>query len=361
MTYLAVLFGLLVLLFVLWDTFETMVMPRTVWQGMRLTRLYYKNAWRIWSGVGKRISSTREREKFLAIFGPLSLLLLIGIWAIWLIVGFAMIQWGVESNGTSPEFHRSFGINLYMSGVTFFTLGFGDVTPHTGFGRMLSVVEAGIGFGLLAVVISYLPVIYQSFSRREVRILLLDVRAGSPPTSGELLRRYCLALNIEELVLLLQEWEIWSAELLESYQSYPILAFYRSQRDCQSWVVALTVILDTCALIIGLGFEGNPAWQKPLQWQAKFTFTTAHRVIVALATSISIAPLPPIENRLFLDQWVELCACLASLGTPLNSDEASVAELSKLRCQYEPYVNSVAQRLLVSLPPWFKVSTRSIP
>ena len=352
MTYLGVILGFLLLIFVLWDTVETIVLPRSVARPLRLARLYYRNTWSVWSSVGRWISPSQQRENFLSVFGPLSLLGLIIVWVICLIVGFAMIQWGLEAKGIRAQTLSEFGIELYMSGVTFFTLGYGDVTPHTPLTRTVSVVEAGVGFGLLAVVISYLPVLYQTFSRREIRILQLVIRTGSPPTAGELLYRYCQALNTEEMILLLREWEIWSAELLESYQSYPVLAFYRSQQESQSWLVALTVILDTCALV-NLGFQGNPSWQKPLRWQAQLTFTMARRAIVNLARSINVVPSPLTRNRLSKEQWACLCACLASVGTPLSEGEIVEAKLSELVYQYEPYVNSLSKLLLVSLPPWF--------
>src|SRR5207249_4041653 len=135
------------------------------------------------------------------------------------------------------------------------TLGYGDVVPTGAWGRSLAVAEAGIGFGFLAVVISYLPVLYQAFSRREITISLLDARAGSPPSAGELLRRLAQARSLAGVGPLLVEWERWAAELLESHLSFPVLSYYRSQHDNQSWVGALATVLDTSALLIA-GVEG---------------------------------------------------------------------------------------------------------
>ena len=147
-----------------------------------------------------------------------------------------------------------------MSGTNFFTLGLGDVTPTTTSARVLTTVEAGMGFGFLALVIGYLPVLSQAFSRRESAIALLDARAGSPPTAAELLRRR--GGRRPSPGRLLNDWERWSAEVLESHISFPVLAFYRSQHDNQSWVAALTTVLDTCALVItgvdGAGAGGAP-------------------------------------------------------------------------------------------------------
>ena len=165
-----------------------------------------------------------------------------------------------------------------MSGTTFFTLGLGDVTPATTAGRVLAVTEGGLGFGFLGVVIGYLPVLYQSFSRREAGISLMDARAGSPPTPSEMLRRHAEAGVMESLVEQLHVWEEWAADMMESTLSYPVLAFYRSQHDRESWLSSLITILDTCALIeVCLDSTGpNEApWHKPLRWQAHLTFAMA--------------------------------------------------------------------------------------
>jgi hypothetical protein len=351
MAALSLIIGLLILFIVLEDTFETIVLPRTVGRKLRLTRFFYIYSWILWAAIARRTSDDGRREGYLGVFGPLSLLLLICVWAVCLIVGFAMLQWGAGSGVLAPERHPNFGTDLYMSAVTFLTLGFGDVVPHAPLARFLSVLEAGVGFGFLAVVISYLPVLYQSFSRREVGISLLDARAGSPPHATELLRRHGVGQNMESLRSVLQDWERWAADLLESHLSYPVLAYYRSQHDRQSWLNALTAILDTCALI-SLGFKDDAAWQGPLLWQAQLTFAMARHAVVDLALVFNTAPTPPDPDRLPSEEWARLCTILASAGVHLRAGEAEERRLAELRGQYEPYVNSLAQRLLLTLPPW---------
>jgi hypothetical protein len=173
--------------------------------------------------------------------------LLLILWAALLIVGFAGLQWALGSALAAPEGQTSFATDLNYSGATLLTLGLGDVSPRTPPARLVSVVEVGTGFGLLALVIGYLPVVYQAFSRREVSVSLLDAHAGSPPTAGELLCRHPPGRRERALLRVLAEWEQWSAQLLESHLSYPVLAYFRSQHDNQSWVAALTMILDACA------------------------------------------------------------------------------------------------------------------
>jgi hypothetical protein len=174
---------------VLWDAFGVLLLPRRVTRQIRFARLYYVYSWKPWAAFAGLMRPGKRRNAFLSLYGPLSILGLFGLWAVGLIAGFGLLQWSLGSPLHTPDGNSSLGDYGYFSGVTFFTLGFGDVAPARPLGRFLAVVESGIGFGFLAVVISYLPVLYQAFSRREVTISLLDARAGSPPTAAQFLRR----------------------------------------------------------------------------------------------------------------------------------------------------------------------------
>src|SRR6266704_1646953 len=200
-----------------------------------------------WRGAA-RLLSGRRRDAFLSFYGPLSLLFLLALWAVGIVFSFGLLQWAAGSAMTVVGGGATgFWSDVYMSGTTFFTLGLGDVVPRTVIAKALTVVEAGTGFAFLAAVIGYFPVIYQAFSRREVAISLLDARAGSPPTAGELLWRYRWDKSGDALAELLQDWERWAADVLESHLSYPPLAYFRSQHYNQSWLGALTTILDSGA------------------------------------------------------------------------------------------------------------------
>jgi hypothetical protein len=299
MRSLAILPGFLVLFVVLWDAFETIILPRRVTRKLRLTRIYYRSTWRPWRALSRQLRRAKQRDLFLGFYGPLSLLFLLIVWATGLIVGFAILHWADSSAFQTTDGQVALTTDLYLSGSTFFSLGLGGVIPRTVFGRAIVVVEAGIGFGFLAMVISYLPVIYQAFSRREITISLLDARAGSPPTAAELLRRLRQDHRMEALQPLLQEWERWSAELLESHLSYPMLAHFRSQHQNQSWLGALTAILDISALLIA-DLEGS---DRP---QAKLTFAISRHAAVDLAQTFAVAPLNRTEGRLSASELAQL-------------------------------------------------------
>jgi hypothetical protein len=335
--------GIALILVVLLDAFEAIVLPRRVTRQWRLTRFFYRLTWIPWAALAKHLRSNKKREAFLSFFGPLSLLMLLCVWAIGLIVGFAMLQWAFSSPLHVANDQVSFGTYVYLSGTTFFTLGLGDVIPLASAGRILAVVESGVGFGFLALVIGYLPVIYQGFSRRETNISLLDARAGSPPSGTELLRRH--GQNYEELDRLLRQWELWAAELMETHLSYPVLCYYRSQHDNQSWLAALVTILDASAMMM-VGIDGIP------MQQASLTFAIARHAVVDLAHIFNTPPRPPEPERLAIDDLAKLRSILAEAGVNLRAGVEADKKLSALRRMYEPYVNALADHLLMRVPVW---------
>jgi len=337
--------GVVVALIVIWDAFEAIILPRRVTRKIRLARFYYIFSWITWRFCARFIRSTKGRESFLGYYGPISLLVLIGVWATGLVLSFAMMQYGAGSavniTGTTPTFYT----DLYLSGTTFFTLGLGDVVPRSRLARFLVVVESGLGFGFLAAVIGYLPFIYGAFGERETEIVLLDARAGTPPAAGELILRHSYPGGQEALRALFLDWERWSARLLESHLSYPLLAYFRSQHDNQSWISALTAILDACALTIS-SIEGVCAQQ------AQLTFAIARHAVADLCQVFGATPRPPAQDRLPAETLQIIRDTLAQRGTTLVSTAEAERKLSELRELYEPYVYALAERFQQTLPAW---------
>jgi hypothetical protein len=337
--------GIIIFLIVSWDAFEAIILPRRVTRKFRLARFYYQFTWITWKFYARLIPSKKRRESFLGFYGPISLLFLIGVWAAGLILSFAMMQYGAGSAVNLSGGTLSFYTDLYLSGTTFFTLGLGDVVPRSGVSRFLVVVESGFGFGFLAVIIGYLPFIYGSFSERETEIVLLDSRAGTPPTAGELLLRHTFPGGHEELRKLFKDWERWSAELLESHLSYPVLAYFRSQHDNQSWIGSLTAILDACALTIS-GMEDVCARQ------AQLTFAIARHTVADLCQVFSAAPHAPDQDRLPAEVLHLIRETLGKHGTILSTTPEADQKLAELRGLYEPYVFALAERFNQPLPTW---------
>jgi Ion channel len=337
------LFGILLILLVLWDVFETILLPRRVTRSIWLASFFFSFCWALWSYFPRRMEPTRFRETFLGFYGPLSLLLLLGWWASALILGFALLHEDFETDLGSQG--GDLGDALYYSGTTFVTLGLGDLAPGEGPGRFLTVLEAGVGFAFLALVISYLPVLYQAFSRREVAVSMLDARAGSPPSAGELLRRHGAAEDPNVLQALLQDWEHWAAEVLESHLSFPILCYFRSQHQRQSWVTGLTAILDTSSLLM---VSGHPSATK----EAELAFRVGRHAMVDLSQTLRAPPKPFVEDRLSPADLDRLRLTLEEHAVPGHGDPELHAKLAKLRYAYEPYVHSLSALLLMQVPPW---------
>ena len=346
MRALAFLAGLLLIAVVLWDAFETAILPRTVTRRVRLARLYFRSTWTPFARFARLIQSDGRRERFLAVYGPLSSLGLLLVWALGQVFGFALLQFGAGSRLATPGGLATFRDDLYMSGTTFFTLGLGDVYPVAPLSRFLATVEAGMGFAFLAVVIAYFPVVYQSFSRREVRLTLLDAWAGSPPSAGEVLRRLAAANEMKALDAFLRDWEYWCSEVLESHISYPVLAYYRSQHQRESWVSALTSLLDLTALV-AVGIEGAP------KWQAHVTFAIARHTAVDLSQVLGVTP-DVVHDRLPPQDMQRLRRHLDEAGVRLADGAEFDARLIELRHSYEPFVCGLSRRLIVPLPDWWR-------
>jgi len=339
------LVGALVLIAsVLWDAFETVILPRTVSRRLRLARLYFRASWRIWAGFARKWGTEGSRERFLAIYGPLSLLGLLTVWALGLVVGFAGLQWAWGSHLRSADGLVHFDDDLYMSATTFFTLGLGDVLPVGRVARLLTAIEAGMGFAFLAVVISYFPVLYQSFARREARLTLLDAWAGSPPAAAEILRRLGRAGEMAALEPFLRDWEYWCSEILESHISYPVVSYFRSQHQRQSWVSALTTVLDVTALVV-VGIDGLPTWQ------ARLTFAIARHAAVDLAQVLHVRPVAGAD-RLTPDDLEQLRRQLEEVGLKPARSPESDERLAVLRRSYEPFVVGIGERTMMSVPDW---------
>ena len=344
----SIIAGAVIIFAVLLDAFETVVLPRRVRrQHFRITSWFFSFTWWPVATLASRIQSQARRETVLGYFGPLSMIALLGLWACGLIFGFTFVQVGAGSHVTSSNLPLNFGALLYHSGETFFTLGYGDITPASGFSRFLAVAEAGTGFGFLAVVIGYLPTIYGAFSRREIEISLLDARAGSPPSAAELLSRAAGSLEQGTLDHLFESWERWAAEVLESHLSYPVLSFYRSQHSNQSWLGALTVILDATALVI-VGIDNiNPE-------QARRTFKMARHAVVDLAQVVSAHYDSRVPDRLSPSDIEQIRAQLAQKGLQLRAGPDADQKLTELRSWYEPYAQAIARNLFIPLPQWIR-------
>jgi hypothetical protein len=340
MSYLAAILGFFLLAAITSDAFEVMLLPRRLRRALRPVRLFFGITWGLWSTIARRMKRGRRRDAFLSLFGPLSMVLLLLLWATGLIFSFALLHWAAHDAQSV-----SFATCLYLSGATFFTVGYGDVVPKTQFSKALAIVESGAGLAFIAVTISYLPVLYQLFSRREARVIQLDARAGSPPAASALLCRHSDFEAMLELSDLLKDWEQWCSELVESHLSYPMLSYYRSQHDNQSWLAALTAVLDTCALLL-TGFSGVRTFQ------GRVTFATGRLAVVELCRVFHLRTSASGPDRLPEDEFKQLEDQLSQSGLTFSDADSAEERLKSLRSTYEPFLLALARHFLLDLPPW---------
>jgi ion channel len=346
MNLILALIGTLLILLIMWDVFVVLVLTRRATRQFQFTRPLVVLFRVFYVAVGRGVRDRTRRELYLSVLGPLFLFLRFAVWALGLVVGYALLQWAVGSRIAAPDGSAPFTTILYFSGNTFFTLAFGDaVPPPTALSRLLAIAEAATGFGFLGLIIAYLPAFYQDYERREVRLSMLDEWAGSPPSAGELLRRLGQDGALSALDPFLQEWEKWSAEVLESHLSYPILAFFRSQHENQSWLSALAMILDLSALIL-TGIQDVPPRS------ARLTFAMARHTVVDLAQALGGSPQKSKTERLSANDLARLSGLLRAHGVQLDEGTAAETRLRELRQLYEPYLNSLSAVLSMPLPAW---------
>ena len=338
-------FGLLVWLGVIWDGFATIVLPRTVAPMKRLSGRFNRLSWRLWAAVGRRISQPDRQLIFLAVYGPISVMLLLVIWGGRMIVAFTMIYQGLGPRLQGESGPLGFGSLLYTSASTFLTLGLGDVTSADQMARSFFILEAGTGYVFLGLLITYMPVLEQAYGSREVGNLLIHSRAGHPPGAIKFLHRYSAPDRLEILPGILREGERWMAEILQTHLSHPVLSFYRAQHWGQSWLVSLTTLLDSCALLI-VGGEGIAAEQ------AKLTYRMGLHLLKDLTDALGLAADPRSRGRLTEADVPALIAAMEASAIPWTIGLRQTVQLLRLIRRYEVYLLPLSEWLVIPLPAW---------
>lgn len=337
--------GLIVLL--LSEFFVVFLLPRRVKRDPRIARSFLRSLWIPWRALARRLPRIAA-DTMLGIFGPLGLLAILGMLSAGVILCFGGLQWA-DSTHLGSGHRADFGDDLYFSAGAFFSAS-APATPIGGFGKALQIAEAATGLGFLAIAIGYLPAMFQAFSRRETAVSRLDPRAGSPPSAGALLERSAERGGWAELDEYLREWETWTAELMETHLSYPILGYFRSQHVNQNWLAALTTVVDACAYAIAYG-------PREAIEASELTFRIGRHALADLAYAFRMgrrpAPTEPLgRERLTDDALSELRSRLEGSGLHVDGDPESARRLEKLRASYEPFALAISGHLALDLPDW---------
>ena len=346
MRWIALPVGIVMLLWTLLDVLRTLVMPRAARGRFRLSRILFRPVWQPWRWIGVRRKTIQSRERVLAAAAPSFFFILLLGWVSLALLAYALILWSpafVHGLGRSDG---SFGDALYSSGSSLFTLGIGSGAA-TGWTRAIVVIAGANGLGLFAVVIAYLPVLYQAFNRREVGVLLLDARAGSPPSGPELLHRMGSAGMASALPELFAEWERWVADVLESHMSYPILSLFRSPHDNTSWVTSLGSVLDAATLII-TSVEDEP------DEHAKLLYGTGVHAVEDLFYYFRLTEREAVIQR---DEFESVLEDMKDDGFSIRPVDDAFARFTEKRAKYAPRLDALA--VLLAAPPGLWIGDRS--
>jgi Ion channel len=254
---LELLIGALVVAAVLYDVFQSIVVPRWTDRTLRLSPFLIDVLWPVWRRIGLRLRPAQRSENFLGTFAPLALIDVLLVWVTALIVGYGLMIHALREQIEPPISHL--GTAFYLAGSSLLTLGFGDLVARGGPARFVLLAAAASGLAVVALVISLTFSLYGLFQRREVLVLTLDARAGAPPSGVTMLETYARLEILEELPATFAAWEVWSAEMLESHLAYPILPYFRSSHKNESWVSALGAVLDAATLLLTTLEGGHPA------------------------------------------------------------------------------------------------------
>jgi hypothetical protein len=207
-----------------------------------------------------RLSSAERREAFLGLYGALIVIIMLIAWVIGLVLGYGLLLDAMRAQ-LKPE-PETFGASLYFAGTSLLTLGFGDVVAVGGFARLVALVAAATGLGLFALCITLLFTLYGSFQRRELAVVVLEAGAGAPPSGVTLLETFALAGILNDLPGVFRDWQSWAAEVLDSHLAYPVLAYFRSSHDNDSWISSLGAVMDASTLILTTVRDGPKGWAK---------------------------------------------------------------------------------------------------
>jgi hypothetical protein len=330
--------GVVIVQAVLRSAVRTVAVPRG--EQTFLTRKTFLLVWILYEAIANRERTHEDRERALARYPAITLLLLAVIWAVLVSIGYAFMYFGVGAHNLRDC--------LYLSASSITTLGFLD--PIGSWEVALAYSQALIGLGLVALLISYLPTIYQQFARREAEVVKLDVRAGSPPTALEMLSRFQRIGWTDRLDQTWEAWEVWFAELEESHTSHPALVYFRSQRPYSSWITCAGAVLDTAAITVA-------ALDLPRGPQAQVTIRGGSLALNAIAgffgVPIQANPDPNHPISIYREEFELLLDRLAEDGLPVRKDrDEAWRAFAGWRVNYDEALLALCELCSAPPTPW---------
>ncbi|MDQ2662608.1 MAG: potassium channel family protein [Candidatus Eremiobacteraeota bacterium] len=338
-------------LFCVWlalrDVFQVVVLPRAPAGSLRISAIVTRSLWRTWPAIGYRLYRNDERrEDFLALFAPFSMILLLAVWVGVLVLGYGLLFYAARHSIGPETIH--FGGALYYAGTSILTIGYGDITARTGMTRFISLAAGTSGLATVALTTSFLFAVFASFQRREVFVVGIGSRAGAPPSGVGLLVLSAKAEVRDDLQRLFVQAQTFAAEVMESHLAYPILNFFRSSHDYESWVATLGTMLDAAVLLM-TAVEDQPAGQ------ARIFYLVGNHAVHDLSHYFGIE-----ENQtpgISREEFDHACSRLAQAGYSIRERGAAWSEFSLHRITYASSLNGLAR--FFEIPPTEWVGDRS--
>lgn len=345
---LAIVVGIALVALALNDVFQSVIVPRAVGRRFRPSSYLSRFLWSIWPALAWRIHprDTDKREDFLAVFAPFNLIMILGLWSLLLLLGYAIMLYALRDavRPTLDSFYEA----LYFAGTSYFTIGFGDFVGRHGWTRLISLAAGASGLAVVSTTTAYLFAIFGSFQAREAFVVNLGARAGTPPSGIGLLAISGYAGVMEGFPQLMRDAQHWCSVVMETHLAYPVLAYFRSSHDNQSWVGTLGTLLDasTLALTTVKCNAGEARIFHNLGRHAASDLARYFRVKVVLH-----------DAGITRAEFDQACERLTSAGFELHDRERAWERFAALRAEYAGSLNAIAH--FFSIPPLQWVGDRS--
>jgi hypothetical protein len=331
--------GVFLLALTFWDLFETIVVPRPTPGWFRIGRYLIRGSWRALREVRNRWPG-HSWDRPLGLFAPGATVALLIAWLIALILGYGLVLYALRDE-LRPAL-SDLGTTIYFAATSVLTLGYGDIVANGTLARFVVVAAAATGLGIVALVVTFLFSLYASYQRREIPVVLLQAKAGGPPSAVVLLENLARMDASARLPEFFGEWERWAAEVLDSHVAYPILGYFRSSHDNLSWISALGTVLDAASLVVTT-LEGLPRGDAEL----------VRRVGSHLAEDLSNLGFSEGSGAwLGRDEFEAVCDRLERAGYRLGDRSQAWGRFEAARLAYAPRLEAMANYWAVAATSW---------
>jgi len=333
--------GLVLLLVVFYDLFQSVILPRPAVNKVTLARIVLRPMWVMWRWVSQRSSRIDRSEGRLAAFAPIALLMLFFIWAAAAVLGYGLIIDGLaDQYRPSPQ---DLATSIYISATTLVPLSYGDFVPEGGLARAVIIAESATGVGIAALVITLLFSLYESFRDREEKVISLDALAGAPPSGVQILENAAKHSMRPELIEMFDEWRGWSAMVLESHLAYPLLIYFRSSHDNEAWINSFGAVMDAAVLVISTVDDDSTG-------PARLMLRVGNHLVEDFSWIFALKG--PEDGIVEREEYQVAVERLAKAGYRVRDTEAGWKQFAELRSKYASPLNQMAHWLVVPPAEW---------